>query len=111
MPTLSVITTFPPNRWDTYAKRMIDSHVEYWPDDVVLYAYHEGEKPNYNHPKVKFINTEEVNPELLKFKQRHKDDPVANGELQEIPNGVRRSEKLKQAEEKMPKKVLTYGTQ
>ena len=94
MPTLSVITTFPPNRWDTYAKRMIDSHVEYWPDDVVLYAYHEGEKPNYNHPKVKFINTEEVNPELLKFKQRHKDDPVANGELQEIPNGVRRSEKL-----------------
>jgi hypothetical protein len=90
MTTLSVVTTFPPNRWSIYAKRMIDSHVEYWPDDVILYAYHEGPKPEYDHPKVKFLNTEEANPELLKFKQRHKDDPVANGELQEIPGGVRR---------------------
>lgn len=90
MPTLAVVTTFPPNRWDTYAKRMIDSHVKYWPDDVTLYAYYEGEKPEYEHTKVKFLNTEEVNPELLKFKQRHKNDPVANGELQEIEGGVRR---------------------
>ncbi|RMW40731.1 MAG: hypothetical protein EA442_01355 [Candidatus Nitrosopelagicus sp.] len=90
MPTLAVVTTFPPNRWSTYAKRMIDSHVQFWPEDVTLYAYYEGAKPDYNHAKVKFINTEEANPELMKFKQRHKDDPVANGETQEIPGGVRR---------------------
>ena len=87
---LAVVTTFPPNRWTAYAKRMIESHVQYWPDDVVLHAYYEGNKPDFNHAKVKFINIEEANPELVKFKQRHKSDPVANGETQEIPGGVRR---------------------
>ena len=90
MSSLAVVTTFPPNRWTAYAKRMIESHVQYWPDDVVLHAYYEGNKPDFNHAKVKFINIEEANPELVKFKQRHKSDPVANGETQEIPGGVRR---------------------
>ncbi len=90
MKTLAVVTTFPPNRWTAYAKRMIDSHVRYWPDNVILYAYYEGKQPDYSHEKVKFINIEEVNPELVSFKQRHKNDPVANGEVQEIPGGVRR---------------------
>ena len=58
MSSLAVITTFPPNRWTAYAKRMIESHVQYWPDDVTLYAYHEGNKPKFNHSKLKFINIE-----------------------------------------------------
>ena len=90
MKTLAVVTTFPPNRWTAYAKRMSDSHVRFWPDNVMLYAYYEGKQPDYSHKKVNFINIEEVNPELVKFKQRHKNDPVANGEVQEIPSGVRR---------------------
>ncbi len=91
MKTLAVITTFPPNRWTAYAERMIKSHIEFWPNDVILYAYHEGDMPNLVHKKVKFINIEEVNPALVAFKKKHKDDPVANGETQEIPGGVRRN--------------------
>ena len=90
MTRLAVLTTFPPNRWTTYAKRMIESHVQFWPDDVMLYAYHEGPTPDFDYAKVKYINIEEANPELVRFKQRHKDDPVANGETNEIPGGVRR---------------------
>lgn len=90
MPTLAVVTTFPPNRWTTYAKRMIQSHVNYWPNDVKLYAYYEGTKPDFEHDKVQFVNIEAVNPELIAFKSRHRDDPVANGETREIPGGVRR---------------------
>lgn len=90
MPTLAVVTTFPPNRWTTYAKRMIQSHVNYWPNDVKLYAYYEGTKPDFEHDKVQFVNIEEVNPELIAFKSRHRNDPVANGETREIPGGVRR---------------------
>lgn len=90
MKSLTVITTFPPNRWTAYAKRMIDSHVKFWPEDVMLHAYHEGAKPDYDHPRVKFINIEDANPALVQFKTRHKDDPVANGEIQEVPGGVRR---------------------
>ena len=90
MSSLAVVTTFPPNRWTAYAKRMIESHVKYWPDDVMLHAYYEGDRPDFNHAKVKFTNIEEANPELVKFKHRHKNDPVANGETTEIPGGVRR---------------------
>ena len=90
MRSLAVITTFPPNRWEAYAKRMLESFIANWPDDVKLYVYYEKELPEIVNSKIEYINLEEVNPGLVKFKERHKNDPVANGELQEIPNGVRR---------------------
>lgn len=90
MPTLQVVTTFPENRWDIYAKRMLQSHIDFWPDDVKITAYYEGQTPNLIHPKIEYVNIEEANPELVKFKTRHKNDPVANGEIEEIKGGVRR---------------------
>ena len=90
MRSLAVITTFPPNRWEAYAKRMLESFIANWPDDVKLYVYYEKELPEIVNSKIEYINLEEVNSGLVKFKERHKNDPVANGELQEIPNGVRR---------------------
>ena len=90
MKSLAVITTFPPNRWNAYAKRMLESHIQYWPDDVKLYAYHEGVQPNLQHKKIVYVDIEAVNPELVAFKNKHRNDPVANGETQEIPGGVRR---------------------
>jgi hypothetical protein len=91
MTSLSVVTTFPPNRWTAYASRMLESHIEFWPDDVEIHAYYEQSRPDMADKKIKFINIEEVNPDLVSFKQRHRDDPVANGETQEIPGGVRRN--------------------
>lgn len=90
MRTLAVVTTFPPNRWEAYGKRMIESFIDNWPSDVKLYVYYEKELPPITHPKIEYVNLEEVNPDLLAFKERHKNDPVANGELQEIDGGVRR---------------------
>lgn len=90
MRSLAVITTFPPNRWEAYAKRMLESFIANWPNDVKLYVYYEKKLPEIINSKIEYINLEEVNPGLVKFKERHKNDPVANGELQEIPNGVRR---------------------
>ena len=89
MSSLAVVTTFPPNRWTAYAKRMLESHVEFWPDDVVLYAYHEGVKPDFNHSKVKFINIEEANPELVKFKQ-------LNIDLKNLKTGTIKEPKLQE---------------
>ncbi len=90
MRSLAVITTFPPNRWEAYAKRMLESFIANWPNDVKLYVYYEKKLPEIINSKIEYINLEEVNPGLVKFKERHKNDPVANGELQEIPGGVRR---------------------
>lgn len=91
MKSLAVITTFPPNRWTAYAKRMIESHIEHWPDDVKLYVYYEKQKPDLQHEKIVYVDLEKENPDLVAFKTRHKNDPVANGEITEIPGGVRRN--------------------
>lgn len=90
MTSLAVITTFPPNRWTTYAKRMIESHIQNWPDDVKLYVYYEKHRPDLVHEKIVYVDLEKESPQLTAFKNKHKDDPVANGETQEIPGGVRR---------------------
>tara|TARA_E500000178_G_scaffold212499_1_gene209712 strand:- start:3899 stop:4816 length:918 start_codon:yes stop_codon:yes gene_type:complete len=90
MKSLAVITTFPPNRWTAYAKRMIESHIKHWPDDVRLYVYYEKQKPDLQHEKIVYVDLEKENPDLVAFKTRHKNDPVANGEVTEIPGGVRR---------------------
>ena len=57
MPSLQVITTFPQNRWDVYAKRMLQSHIDYWPDNVKITAYHEGPTPDLHHEKIEYVTT------------------------------------------------------
>jgi len=42
---LSVVTTFSPKGYEVYARKMIESFANYWPTNVKLYAYYEGEKP------------------------------------------------------------------
>lgn len=89
---IKVITSYKPGTWEAYAKRAVHSVLEHWPSSTAINVYHEGpcEEANHFHPRIKFIDLHQVQPELVKFKQRHKDDPVANGELEEIPGGVRR---------------------
>jgi hypothetical protein len=41
---VSVVTTFSPEGYEVYGRRMIESF-KHWPDDVELYAFYEGEKP------------------------------------------------------------------
>lgn len=88
---IKVITSYKPGSWKEYAERSIKSIVEHWPDGTAINVYHESQAQDvFFHPRVKFIDLHEEQAELVKFKQRHKDDPVANGELQEIEGGVRR---------------------
>jgi hypothetical protein len=54
-------------------------------------VYHEAQAQDiFDHPRVQWLDAHEVQPALLDFKNKHKDDPIANGEIEEIPNGVRR---------------------
>jgi hypothetical protein len=89
--SISVITTFPRNAYSQYAERMIDSFIFHWSKSINLYVYYEDEKP----PKINFqckkIDLLSVAPDLIAFKEKYKNDPVANGDIIEIPNGVRRS--------------------
>ena len=88
---IKVLTSYKPGTWDQYAKRAVQSVLDYWPKDTIVAVYHESQSQDiFKHERVEWYDAHEVQPEPLKFKQKYKDDPVANGEIQEIPNGIRR---------------------
>ena len=90
---IKVITSYKPGTWSKYVERSVKSVIENWPDGTAINVYHEGPQPetkNFMSPRLKWIDLHEVQPELVTFKDRHRHDPVACGELQEIPGGVRR---------------------
>jgi hypothetical protein len=88
---IKVITSYKPGTWNKYADRCVRSILENWPEGIAVNVYYEDQEPdNSFHPRKKYIDLHKAQPELVKFKQRHKDDPVANGEVQEVEGGVRR---------------------
>jgi hypothetical protein len=91
---IKIITSWKPGSWKQYAKRGIESMVENLPNEVDLFVYCEEAKPEYNNDRITWIDLHSAEPNLVSFKERHKNDPVANGRLDEIPNGVRRSPDL-----------------
>ena len=88
-----VITTFKPGDWDRYARRMVQSVRDRWPN-VDLTVYYEGQGPYFDHQRVTWVDIDKANPKLHKFREHYKNDPVAMGKLDEIPGGVRRSARL-----------------
>jgi|TARA_S200000501_G_scaffold135716_1_gene128390 hypothetical protein len=88
---IKVITSYKPGTFDAYTRRSVESVLEHWPHDVQVDIYHESQSQDiFQHPRVKWIDLHKAQPELVIFKNRWKDDPVANGEIEEIPNGMRR---------------------
>ena len=88
---IKVLTSYKPGTWNEYAKRAVDSVLQHWPQDTQVAVYHEAQSQDvFEHPRVEWLDAHKVQPDLLKFKNKYKDDPVANGEINEIPNGVRR---------------------
>ena len=88
---IKVITSYKPGTWNQFAKRAVQSVLEHWPEDTSVTVYHETQTQDFfQHPRLDWVDIHEAQPELVKFKNRYNDDPVANGEIDEIPNGVRR---------------------
>jgi hypothetical protein len=88
---IKVITSFKPGTWDKYADRCVRSVLKHWPEGIAVNVYYEDQEPdNTFHPRKKYINLHQIQSELVAFKERHRNDPVANGELEEIIGGVRR---------------------
>ena len=88
---IKVLTSYKPGTWNEYAKRAVESVLQHWPEDVQVAVYHETQPSDiFDHPRVEWHDIHETQPELVKFINKYKDDPVANGEITEIPNGVRR---------------------
>lgn len=92
---IKLITSYKPGTWDTFAKRGIDSMVANLPHEIDIFLYCEEAKPKDVDKKIQCIDLNTSEPALINFKNKYKNDPVANGKLTNLPNGVRRSNNLK----------------
>ena len=88
----AVVTTFNDAGRAKYGQKMIDSFCEKWPEEVTLHIYPELCNPairNHNHVTLKRL--EEVE-ELMKFKEKWKNVPKANGDVSADPIRSRRKD-------------------
>ena len=92
---IKVITSYKPGTWEAYSRKGVESMAENFPKEIDIVVYAEEPKPECAYDRIQWIDLNTAEPELFKFKNKHKDDPVANGELEEIPGGVRRPLELK----------------
>lgn len=79
--SFSVITTFPHSKWNEYAKRMIETFDWGWPQEIQLKIYYENQIPDDapQSNRIEWIDLNASCPDLVAFKQKHKNNPYANG--------------------------------
>ena len=77
----TVVTTFNADGYNTYGRRMIDTFLKTWPQDVLLRVYAEGCEVRQSAPNLQILNLEAVSPELVVFKNTWRNVPKANGDM------------------------------
>lgn len=82
---ISVCTTFHQAGYEKYGKKMIQSFLTNWPADITLYVYAEDCVVEETAPNLVVLNLHEVSPELVKFKEKWRGVPKANGDVSADP--------------------------
>jgi hypothetical protein len=77
---IDVITTFHEAGYHSYAKRMIETFDQYWPQHINLHIYAENCNVALNvSDRIKVYDLHESFPDLMRFKEKHRNNPHANG--------------------------------
>ena len=69
MRKITVVTTFPPHAYETYAKRMLENFEQNWPKDIQLLCYYEQNKPDVASDRIEYRDLEALAPQLVDFKE------------------------------------------
>ena len=77
----TVVTTFNAEGYKTYGRRMIETFLQTWPQDVLLKVYAEACQVSETAANLQVLDLEKVSPELLAFKNTWRDVPRANGDI------------------------------
>ena len=85
MPTYTIVTTFNQAGYDLYARRMIQSFLQNWPQSINLWVYAEDCDVDEVAPNLRVFNLNEAAPKLVAFKQRWHAVPKANGDVSADP--------------------------
>ncbi len=78
--SFAAVTTCHAEGWRSYGRDMVESFLRHWPPTVSLYVYAEGFAPDLTDPRVVWLDLLAECPNLVAFKVRHRDNPVAHGE-------------------------------
>lgn len=81
----SVVTTFHKQGYDRYGKRMIQTFLKNWPSEVTLYVYAENCKIDESAPNLIVKDLHNSSDEIVKFKEKWRDVPKANGDVADDP--------------------------
>lgn len=77
----TIVTSFHPAGLARYGQRMIDTFDRHWPRRVPLLVYAEDCVPQMPSDRVTVLDLHATSPDLVAFKQRHSNNPVANGTI------------------------------
>jgi hypothetical protein len=80
MRRLAVVTTCNAEGYEKYGRQMIASVDRYFPDDVQVWLYAEGFTPEIPSGRVNVVDLNAACPDLIAFKERHRNNPRARGE-------------------------------
>lgn len=81
----TVVTTFNADGYNKYGRRMIDTFINAWPQDISLWVYAEGCVVHQTAPNLQIFDLAQASPELAKFKRTWQDVPRANGDVSTDP--------------------------
>lgn len=82
MSKYQLTTTMHARGYEQYGRNMIDSFLKHWPENQQLVVYTEGfvlAPEHANNSRIVGRDLLACSPELVAFKQRHRDNPAANG--------------------------------
>ncbi len=71
---IEVLTTFHKAGWDQYGKRMVETFIEHWPEDIKIHLYCENVSPNLYHPRVVEHNIFDVCPQIKSYLDKNNND-------------------------------------
>jgi hypothetical protein len=91
---IKLITSYKPGCWEQYGKKGIEAMAKQFPAEIDIVVYAEEAIPKCDYDRITWIDLNLAEPNLTNFKDKHKNDPVANGKLEEIQGGVRRIPEL-----------------
>ena len=74
----TVCMTFPSKHWDAYGKHSVPSFDKYWPKNINLYVYVEGDSniPIETSDRVKICNFDQYVTGWIPFAKRNKDKDI-----------------------------------
>ena len=88
----TVCTTFNASGYEKYGRRMIQTFLQNWPQEVQLVVYAEACAVSESAPNLIVYDLEAASPELVAFKHKWHDVPKANGDVSADPARSRRKD-------------------